>query len=132
MPIKGAVISEGATLTPSGGSSVTYSNIVSTGPGVVTQVTAVADARVRPTSIHTSKPSTYDSITKKFSKDVCKVYHKRPKLDTDGTLYTPGYRLEVEGHPLLSAAERQAIWDHIAMVATDADYAAFRAGGALD
>jgi len=132
MPLKGAVLSEGATMTPSGGTSVTYNSVVSTGPGVVTAVTSVADSRVRPSTIHTAKAPVYNSTSKKFSKGVSKIYHKRPKLDTDGTLYTPGYRLEVEDHPLQSAAERAAMWEHLAMVATDADYASFRTGGSLD
>lgn len=132
MPLKGAVIKEGATMTPSGGTDVTYSNTASTGPGVVTSVASVTDFRVRPSTIHTVKLPVYDAVSKKFGKGVKKLVHKRPKLDTDGTQILPTVRIEVEDHPIMSAAEVQALWDWIAMVATDADYASFRTAGSLD
>jgi len=132
MPLKGAVIKEGATMTPSGGTSVTYASTATTGFGTVTSVAAVSDYRVRPSTLHNVKLPVYDAVTKKYGKGKMSILHKRPKTDADGTVVFPLCRIDVEFSPIQSAAEIAAIWDFIAQVATSSDYANFRATGSLD
>lgn len=132
MPLKGAVLKEGATMTPSGGTDATYVSAASTGNGTVTSVSAVADYRVRPSTIHTVKLPVYDAVSGKYGKGKMSLVHKRPKLDSDGTVVFPLVRIDVEFHPIQSAAEIAALWEWIAQIATDSDYATFRATGGLD
>lgn len=132
MPLKGAILKEGATMTPSGGTDAIYSSTATTGFGTVTSVAAVSDYRIRPSTLHTVKLPVYDAVSKKYGKGKMALLHKRPKVDTDGTIVFPLSRVEVEFSPIQSAAEIQAIWDWIAQVATDPDYANFRATGSLD
>lgn len=131
MPIKGATIKEGATPAFTGGSDVLYKETASKGAGVVTSVAAVSDYRVRPSTIHTVKLPEYNSVTGKWSKGRRSMIHKRPKLDSDGSLVTPLVRIEVEDHPIMSAAETAALWAWVAQVATDSEYDDFRQNGAL-
>lgn len=132
MPLKGATLNEGATPAFTGGSAVTYGSTASNGNGVLTAVTTVTDYRVRPSTLHTVKLPAYDPATGKYGKQKNSLVHKRPKLDTDGSIVFPLVRIDIETHPIQSAAEVQALWDWIAQIATDADYANFRATGSLD
>lgn len=131
MAIKGATIKEGATPAFTGGSDVIYKETATKGSGVVTSVAAVADYRVRPSTIHTVKLPEYNAATGKWSKGKRGLIHKRPKLDTDGSLVLPLVRIEVEDHPIMSAAEITALWAWIAQVATDSEYEDFRQTGAM-
>jgi hypothetical protein len=94
-------------------------------------VTAVADYRERPLTIHTAKNPTYNAATGTWSKGAMKLVHKRPKLDADDRVVFPLARLEVEVHPIMSIAEIDEIWEWIAMVATHASYADFRRTGSM-
>lgn len=131
MPIKGAVIKEGATPAFTGGTDKTYSEMTSTGPGVLTADLSVADFRVRPNTVHTSKLPVLDAKTGVYSKGRASATHRRPKVCSDGITRFPLARVEVEFLAENSAAEIQAFWDWIAQLATDSDYANFRATGSL-
>lgn len=131
MPIKGAVISEGSTFTPSGGSTVTYATVPSTGFGTLTAKIAEPDYRIRPSSLFTSKAPVMGSDGT-YGKGRSSIVHRRPIIDAVGKVYMPLVRIDVEWHPLQSAAQVAALWEWIAHVATDADYANFRATGSLD
>lgn len=131
MAIKGATIKEGATPAFTGGTDTVYKETASKGAGVVTSVAAVSDYRIRPSTIHTCKLPEYNQATGKWSKGRRGLIHKRPKLDSDGSLVTPLVRIEVEDHPIMSAAETAALWAWIAQVATDPEYDDFRQTGAM-
>lgn len=131
MPIKGAVIKEGSTFTPSGGTDATYQTVPSTGYGTLTAKIAETDYRIRPSSLFTSKAPNMGSDGV-YGKGRFSAVHRRPIIDTAGKVYMPLVRLDVEWHPLQSAAQVAALWEWLAHLATDADYANFRATGSLD
>lgn len=131
MAIKGAVIKEGSTLTPTGGTDATYNTVPSTGYGVLTAKIAEADYRIRPSTLHLAKAPVMGSDGK-YGKGKIQVVHRRPVLDPDGKVHMPLYRLDVEWDPIQTAAQVAAMWDHLAMVCTHASYAALRQSGSLD
>jgi hypothetical protein len=131
MPIKGAVIKSGATVSQTGGTDTTYSTAASSGPGVLTMDNSVADARLRPTSLFLSRAATLGSDGD-FGKGKVSAIHRRPVLNSEGKLKFPLMRVEFEDYPGLTAAERQAFWDWLAQLCIDADYSNFRNYGSLD
>lgn len=132
MPIKGAVINEGATVSSTGGTPVTYSNTASSGVGVLTINTSESDARIRPTSLFHVKQPVYDSRAKTYTKGKLAITHRRPFDDADEGMIFPQMRVELELHPAMTPAQIQAFWDWLAQVAIDSDYANFRSYGSLD
>jgi hypothetical protein len=131
MPIKGAVIKTGATVSQTGGTDATYSTAASSGPGVLTVDNSVTDARLRPSSLFLSRPAVLGSDGD-FGKGKVSAIHRRPVVGASGSYKYPLMRVEFEDYPGLTAAERQAFWDWLAQLCVDADYANFRNYGSLD
>jgi hypothetical protein len=132
MPLKGAVIKDGASaMTPTGGSDMTFNE---DGQPVVGGVhlanTAQTDFRIRENMTVKQKVPTI-SASGVYSKDKKSITYVEPKILASGVTVFNLIRIEREVHPESSAAEALNLNMVGAQLLSDSDFANFWAAGSL-
>lgn len=127
-----ASVIEGGTGSVTGGTAKTYSpdGLMVTG-GLHIADLSVTDIRTRPSITVKNSPASVDAKTGVWSDGKREVTCTRPKILASGVQKFPNIRIMVKDHPEMSQAEIDAMWLMVAVVATHADFAAFRRTGSL-
>jgi hypothetical protein len=129
MSVQNGAILKGATITPSGGTSVTYSADGQTVPNGVHLIDAsTADYRVRPNVTLKCKLPSVDNMGV-YSKDRKSCLLVIPKMLASGKVVFNLVRVEREIHPESTAAEALEFNTQAAQFLTDADYSSFWSAG---
>lgn len=132
MPISGATLLSGATLSATGGTAKTFSTVGETiANGKKVTDLSVADARVRPTVTCINRPSSLSALGV-YSKAKRTIKLVIPRVNTAGVVQFPLLEIRLEDYPEMSAAEVTALVNYGAQLLFDADFANFIANGALD
>lgn len=131
MPVKGATILSGPTISASGGTS---SSLTLTGAeikhGLQVADMSVADYRVRPfLNFKTKQPSLVNNVYTKARNEAMICI---PKVLANGTISFPLARISFEPHPEQTDAEISKILSWAAQLAFDADFVNFFKYGSLD
>lgn len=129
MPLNGAVINTGATVSATGGTGKTFT---SDGQTIVNGVhlidASVTDFRVQPSIVCKVKRPVLSS-TGVYSKAKLSVTYKVPILLASGATSFEIMRIERESHPEASAASRLDLNVMGAQTMVDSDFASFWASG---
>lgn len=131
MPIKGATLLLDGTVTPSAGTSKTFTEAgetIKNGAKVVDL--SQTDARIRPSITCVNRPAVLNALGKYTSKDKKTIKIVMPKLLADGTLTFPLREIRCEDHPEMTDAEKRYLNSYAAQVFVDADFQAFILNGA--
>lgn len=132
MPINGATILAGATVSASGGTAKTYTENglkVQNGKQVVD--TSQTDGRIRPTITVRSAPGQYNAAVGKFSNDRAETTVTDPFIMADGTIDFPSFRIIYTGNREFPAASLEILKSKAAQSIIDADFAALWSGGSI-
>lgn len=132
MPIKGATLSLGGTLSCSGGTVKTFTEVGETiKNGVKVTDLSVTDSRLRPTITCINRPAAYDSSGRAISKDKHTMKLVMPKLLADGiTVGFPLGEQRLEFLPENTDAEKLLIMSYMGQMLMDADFQNFVLYGA--
>lgn len=129
MSVQNASILAGATITPSGGSAVSYTpNGQTIQNGIQLIDAAVTDYRIRPTLTLKVKNPVLDSQLV-YSKDRKSILLVEPILLASGKVVFNLIRIEREVHPETTAANTLGLNTKGAQLLTDADFTNFWAAG---
>lgn len=131
MPINGATILAGATVSASGGTSKTYTeNGLKVQGGKQVVDTSQTDGRIRPTITVRSTPGQYNAAAGKYSNDRAESAVTDPYVMADGSIDFPTFRIIYTGNREISAAHLETLKSKAAQTIIDADFAGLWAGGA--
>lgn len=131
MPIKGATLLLDGTVTPSAGTSKTFTEMGETiKNGVKVADLSVADARLRPTITCINRPAVLNSLGVYTSKDKKTVKIVMPKLLASGVIAFPLREIRLEDHPEMTEAEKRYLNSYAAQVLADSDFQQFILNGA--
>ena len=128
MPISGATLAVGGTVSVAGGTSTAFALVgteVKGGVQIVdsTNTNAVTRAMI---TLRNIKTAIVDAITGKYSgKTKRQAQLVRPKVLAGGSIVFPLIRIELETHPDMSDAEVSALLSEGAQLCIDADFANF-------
>lgn len=123
MALNNATLSNGTTISVTGGTTVTYALSGKTVPDGVEIVDSGAASYATRSSIQLRvKMPTYNSNTNVWSKGKRMISMVMPKELTDGTIAFPVVRIEVEDHPEMTAAERKELRERAAQILFDSDF----------
>lgn len=130
MPISGATLLLGGTVSATGGTSKTFTDVGETiKNGKKVTDLSVTDARVRPTITCVNRPAALNSVGKYISKDKRTAKLVFPKLLADGSLAFNVREIRVEDHPETTDAEKVNQDSYAAQVFCDADFTQFIRNG---
>lgn len=129
MPLNGAIINSGATVSAAGGSAKTYtSDGMTIQNGIHLIDASVTDYRVQPSITAKVKRPTLSPLGV-YSKGKISVTLKIPIILASGATSFELIRIERESHPEASAASRLDLNVLGAQILTDADFTALWASG---
>lgn len=132
MPISGATLLSGATLSATGGTSKTFSKVGETiTNGVKVTDLSVTDSRVRPTITCINRPAVLSSLGK-YSKGKRTAKLVMPKILTDTSIQFPLIEIRIEDHPEMSDAEVTALLTYAGQLCFDADFQNFMKYGTIE
>lgn len=131
MPIKGASLLLGGTITPSGGTAKTFTEVGETiKNGVKVTDLSVTDSRLRPTITCINRPATLNNLGVYISKDKRTVKLVWPKQLTDGSIKFNVRDIRIEDHPETTDTEKANMNSYAAQFLCDADFQQFVLNGA--
>lgn len=131
MPIKGGTLLLNGTVTPSAGTSKTFTEAgESINNGVKVIDLSITDARIRPSITCINRPASINALGKYSSKDKKTIKIVVPKLLADGTLAFPLREIRCEDHPEMTDAEKTILNSYAAQVMIDPDFQPFVLYGA--
>lgn len=131
MPIKGATLSQSGTLSVTGGTVKTFTEVGETiRNGVKVSDLSVTDARIRPTITCVNRPAQLNSSGVYVSKDKRTSKVVWPRLAADGTLSFPLGEIRTEFTADMTDAEKMAILCYLGQLMFDADFQQFFLNGA--
>lgn len=129
MPIKGAQLLSGATISATGGTAKTFTELGETiKNGCKVGDLSVTDSRIRPTIVCINRPAAM-SLGKYTSKDKRTIKLVQPKLLADGTLAYNVREIRSEDHPESTDAEKNILDGYAAQLMFDGDFTQFRLYG---
>lgn len=132
MPIKGASLLLGGTITPSAGTAKTFTEVGETiKNGVKVSDLSVTDARLRPTITCINRPAALNSLGVYVSKDKRTMKLVWPKLLADGTIKFNVRDIRIEDHPETTDVEKANMNSYAAQLFVDADFQQFVINGAV-
>lgn len=132
MPLNGAVIKDGATFAPTGGTDLTLAvsgEVIKSGLQLVDS--AVTDVRVRPFINLVTKTPKYDKATGKFVKSAKEATIVHPIILADGTLDYPVCRIQIREHPEMTSAQMARLRAWALLILSDSDFGNFWTAGTL-
>lgn len=131
MPIKGATLLLDGTITPSAGTSKTFTEMGETiKNGVKVADLSVVDARLRPTITCINRPAVLNGLGVYTSKDKKTVKIVMPKLLASGVIAFPLREIRLEDHPEMTEAEKRYLNSYAAQIMADSDFQQFILNGA--
>lgn len=125
MPIKGATLLLGGTVSATGGTSKSFTELGETiRNGVKVGDLSEVDSRIRPTIVCVNRPAPMSGgvYTGKDKKTVRLVI---PKLLADGSLTYNLREVRIEDHPETTAAEKNNLNSYTAQILSDTDFQNF-------
>lgn len=132
MPIKGASLLLGGTITPSAGTAKSFTEVGETiKNGVKVSDLSVTDARLRPTITCINRPAALNSLGVYISKDKRTMKLVWPKLLADGTIKFNVRDIRIEDHPETTDTEKANMNSYSAQLLVDADFQQFVLNGSL-
>lgn len=132
MPLNGAQISNGPTISVTGGTAITLSvdgRRIKDGINIVDA--SVADFKTRPRIEFTSKLPGTDPVTGDLTKWNKSINVVHPKVLASGKTEYPSIKILIKDHPENTAAEHQKLIEWAIQTLSDADFASFRTAGTL-
>lgn len=130
MPIKGAQLLSGATVSASGGTAKTFTELGETiKNGTKVGDLSVVDSRIRPTIVAVNRPASM-SLGKYISKDKRTIKLVIPKILADGSLAFNVREVRAEDHPETTDAEKAILNGYTAQLMFDTDFQQFLLYGA--
>lgn len=131
MSLQNATLSEGATVSPTGGVSKTYTvDGLSVNNGVHCIDASVADGRIRPSYTAKSIPGKVNPDGT-WSNDKREVVLVRPKILADGRQKFPNLRITLTSDPENTQAEIDMLCNLGAQALVDADFTSLWRTGSL-
>lgn len=131
MPIKGATLLLDGTVTPSAGTSKTFTEVGETiKNGVKVSDLSVVDARLRPTITCINRSAVLNGLGVYTSKDKKTIKLVMPKLLANGTITFPLREIRAEDHPEMTEAEKRYLNSYAAQIMVDTDFQQFVLNGA--
>lgn len=128
MPVNGATLAVGGTVSVAGGTSTSFvanSAEVKGGIQVVDSANTNAITRAMIT-LRTIKSAIVNAVTGKYSgKTKRQAQLVRPKVLGDGSIIFPLIRIEIETHPEMTDAEVSALLSEGAQLCIDSDFTSF-------
>lgn len=132
MPLNGASIANGPTISITGGTAVTLtSNGMTVKNGIQLIDAAVTDFRTRPVVTAQSTPPALDKATGKWSKGKKSISITTPKILADGTQEFPNITVAMKDHPENTPAEQQKLREWAIQALQDADFSSFWSAGSV-
>lgn len=132
MPLKGATLVSGATLSGSGGTAKTFTEMGETlNNGVKITDLSVSDARLRPVISAVNRPAKLGSAGVYISRDKRTLKLTFPKILASGVINYSIREIRMEDHPEVTDAEKSIIDGYVAQMMFDADFTSFRNNGSL-
>lgn len=132
MPIQGASIPLGATVTPSGGTALVLTSDGQTVANGVHLIDAAdTNFKTRRNAVAKVKQPTLSADRKSYSKGKKSFTFVLPITDTAGVIQFPLVRVEIEDHPDMSAANLASLKSAGALCLIDSDFDAFWSSGSL-
>lgn len=130
MPISGATLLLGGTMTPSAGVAKTWTDVGETikNGKKVTDLT-VTDSRVRPTITCINRPAQLNNLGVYVSKDKRTVKLVWPKLLASGAIAFNVREVRIEDHPETTDAEKANLDSYTAQFMCDSDFTNFIRNG---
>lgn len=126
MPIKGATLVVGGTVSTTGGTSKTFTEVGETiKNGVKVADFSVTDSRIRPTVTCVNRPATLNNLGKFISKDKKTVRLVIPRIEADGSVTFPLREIRCEDSPSMTDAEKSTLNGYVAQIMTDPDFQQF-------
>lgn len=130
MPISGATLLNGGTISVAGGTSKTFSEVGETiKNGKKVADLSVVDARVRPTITCVNRPASLNSLGIYISKDKRTAKLVQPKVITSGALVFNVREIRAEDHPETTDAEKVVLDSYAAQLLSDSDFTQFFRNG---
>lgn len=132
MPLNGAVIANGPTISVTGGTSITLAQDgrkITNGINLVD--TSVSDFTTRPRIECVSKLPGTDPVTGGLTKWNKSINIVHPKVLASGKLEYPSIKIIIKDHPEGTVSELAKLVEWAVQVLTDSDFASFRANGTL-
>jgi len=126
MSLQNASILDGATISVSGGTAVTFTSdgqSVANGAHIINA--SQSDLRLREHMTLKSRLPKYNNTTGKYGKLIRSAVLTTPLIDSDGANYFPVVRIEVESRPDMTAAQELKLRVLSAQILTDTDFASF-------
>lgn len=131
MPIKGATLLLDGTVTPSAGTSKTWTEVGETiKNGVKICDLTVTDSRIRPTITCINRPARLNNLGIYISRDKKTIKLVMPKLLASGVIDFPLREVRIEDHPEMTEAEKRYLNSYMAQILVDTDFQAFVLNGA--
>lgn len=131
MPIKGATLLLDGTVTPSAGTSKTWTEVGETiKNGVKICDLSVTDSRIRPTITCINRPARLNNLGVYISRDKKTIKLVMPKLLASGVIDFPLREVRIEDHPEMTEAEKRYLNSYMAQILVDTDFQAFVLNGA--
>lgn len=126
MPIKGATLLLGGTVSVTGGTAKTFTEVGETiKNGVKVADFSVTDSRVRPTISCVNRPAVLSSLGRYVSKDKKTVRLVFPRLESDGTVSFPLREIRCEDSASMTDAEKAVLNSYTAQIMSDPDFLQF-------
>lgn len=131
MPISGATLLNGATVSATGGTSKTFTDVGETiKNGKKVADLTVTDLRVRPTITVINKPPVLNNLGI-YSKGKRTQKLVMPKILASGAITFPLVEIRIEDHPEMTVAEVDALCCYAAQMLCDPDFQSFNRTGSL-
>lgn len=132
MPISGATLLYGGTVSVAGGTSKTFSEVgESIKNGKKVTDLSVVDARIRPTITCVNRPASLNSLGMYISKDKRTAKLVQPKVTTSGALVFNVREIRAEDHPETTDAEKVVLDSYAAQLLSDSDFTQFFRNGSI-
>lgn len=132
MSLSSASVPVGASYSPTGGSATSFVSLGQTEGQNKLFLDDGSSLILRKTCLATSKaPVPNAGAPNGYTQQRTAIVFHRPILLANGNYTTNTVRIEVAYDPETSSAERDALWEQLAHVAADADFADFRDDGSV-
>lgn len=126
MALSNATVLNGATISATGGTTMTFALSGKDVPSGVEIVDVGATSYVTRTSASFKvKMPTYNATSNSWSKGSREVTLVKPKVLASGDVVFPVVRIKVETHPEMTAAEEVELRKEAAQILFDADFETF-------
>lgn len=126
MPIKGATLLMNGTVSTTGGTPKTFTEVGETiKNGVKVADFSVTDSRIRPTISGVNRPAVLNSLGKYISKDKKTIRLVVPRLESDGSVSFPLREIRCEDSASMTDAEKAVLNSYAAQILSDPDFQQF-------